>query len=273
MNNPHPASHVFDSAISLRPMDTHRYSGRTAETYNNMVGPFGGITAAALLKAVLQHPERLGDPVSLTVNFAGPVAEGEFEIEATPLRTNRSTQHWLLLQKQDGEVVTSATAFFATRRDTLSEQQLSPPPAPRPDTLKRVDISIRNWFKQYDFRFIRGIPLQPRAADQPADTESLLWVRDYPERALDYCSLTALGDVFAPRIFLLRDHFTPSGTVSMTHYFHATADELSKAGTGFVLGQAKASRLHGNYADQVAHLWSEDGVLLLTSTQSVYFKE
>ena len=59
----------------------------------------------------------------------------------------------------------------------------------------------------------------------------------------------------------------------MTHYFHATSEELAKVGTGFLLGRAQASRLHNNYADQVAHLWSEDGVLLLTSTQSVYFKE
>lgn len=267
------SSHAFDQAIALTPLSDNLYRGATSDAFQNMVGPFGGTTAATLLNAVLQHPQRLGDPVSLTVNFAGPVGDGEFEIEATPLRTNRSTQHWLLLQKQNGEVVTSATAFFATRRDTLSEQQLSAPPAPSAGTLQRVDISIRNWFKQYDFRFVHGIPLMPRPADQPADTESLLWIRNHPERALDYSSLTALGDVFAPRIFLLRESFTPSGTVSMTHYFHATSDELAKAGTGFVLGQAKASRLHSNYADQVAHLWSEDGVLLLTSTQSVYFKE
>ena len=266
-------SHLFDQAIALTPVSPNLYKGATSEAFENMVGPFGGVTAATLLNAVLQHPERLGDPVSLTVNFAGPVGAGGFEIEATPLRTNRSTQHWLLLQKQNGEVVTSATAFFARRRETLSEQPLSMPAAPAPDTLQRMDISIRTWFKQYDFRFVHGIPLMPRPADQPENTESLLWVRDHPARPLDYCSLTALGDVFAPRIFLLRETFTPSGTVSMTHYFHATSDELEKVGMGFLLGQALASRLHGNYADQVAHMWSEDGVLLLTSTQSVYFKE
>lgn len=267
------SSHAFDQAIALTPLSDNLYQGTTSDAFQNMVGPFGGATAATLLNAVMLHPERLGDPVSLTVNFAGPVAEGEFEIEATPLRTNRSTQHWLLLQKQNGEVVTSATAFFATRRDTLSEQQESAPPAPPAASLQRTDISIRNWFKHYDFRFVHGIPLMPRKTEENPATESLLWVRDYPERPLDYCSLTALGDVFAPRIFLLRNHFTPSGTVSMTHYFHATSDELAKVGTGFVLGRAQASRLHSSYADQVAHLWSEDGVLLLTSTQSVYFKE
>src|SRR5690554_835681 len=148
------SNHAFDQAIALTAVSDNLYQGKTSVAYQNMVGPFGGTTAATLLNAVLQHSQRLGDPVSLTVNFAGPVAEGEFEIEATPLRTNRSTQHWLLLQKQNGEVVTSGTAFFANRRPTLSEQPLSAPSAPAPDTLKRIEVSIRNWFKQYDFRFV-----------------------------------------------------------------------------------------------------------------------
>jgi hypothetical protein len=35
------------------------------------------------------------------------------------------------------------------------------------------------------------------------------------------CSLTALADVFYPRIFLRRTRRVPVGTVSMTVYFHA----------------------------------------------------
>ena len=61
-----------------------------------MVGPFGGITAAQMLQAVLQHPQRLGDPVSLTVNFAAALADGPFTVQARPARTNRSTQHWVI---------------------------------------------------------------------------------------------------------------------------------------------------------------------------------
>ena len=32
-----------------------------------MVGPYGGITAAITLQAVMQHPNRLGEPTALTV--------------------------------------------------------------------------------------------------------------------------------------------------------------------------------------------------------------
>ena len=96
------SSHTFDQAIRLVPTEPNQFRGHTSEPYANMVGPFGGITAATLLNAVMQHPERIGEPVSLTVNFAGPIETGEFTIEAVPVRTNRSTQHWTLQLRQNG---------------------------------------------------------------------------------------------------------------------------------------------------------------------------
>ena len=101
-----PASqtvHSFDHAIALEPAGGNLFHGRTTPAYWNMIGPFGGITAATLLQAVLQHPERLGDPSALTVNFAGPIVEGPFVIEARPVRTNRNTQHWTIELRQGDE--------------------------------------------------------------------------------------------------------------------------------------------------------------------------
>ena len=43
--NPHP----FDQAIALAASADGRYSGATSPAYANMVGPFGGITAATAL--------------------------------------------------------------------------------------------------------------------------------------------------------------------------------------------------------------------------------
>jgi hypothetical protein len=71
-----PMTHDFDAAIQLEALGGHRYGGATSPAYANMVGPFGGITSAVLLNATLLHPERQGEPIALTVNFAGPVADG-----------------------------------------------------------------------------------------------------------------------------------------------------------------------------------------------------
>ena len=47
------------------------------------------------------------------------------------------------------------------------------------------------------------------------------WLRDDPPRPLDFASLTAMADVFFPRVWLRRATRVPVGTVSMTVYFHA----------------------------------------------------
>ena len=163
--------HAFDRAISLTPSAPNRFTGHTTDAYSNMVGPFGGITAAALLNAVLQHPERIGEPVALTVNFAGPIAAGEFVIEALPVRTNRSTQHWTLQLLQNDMVATTATVFCAMRRETWSEQELPAPEAPAPETLPPLpDIGLHGWTANYDFRFVSGMfnPSRPLARLLPA---------------------------------------------------------------------------------------------------------
>ena len=75
-------------------------------------------------------PRRLGEPLSLTVNYAGAVVDGACEIHAEPVRSNRSTQHGLLTQRQGGLVATTATAVFAWRRSTWASNQLACPLAP-----------------------------------------------------------------------------------------------------------------------------------------------
>jgi hypothetical protein len=98
-------------------------------------------------------------------------------------------------------------------------------------------------------------------------------VRDRPARALDFASLTAMCDVFFPRIWRRRAKFTPIGTVSMTVYFHADGEQLVRSGAGYLLGQAQAQGLRAGYFDQAAQMWDESGTLLATTHQVVYYKE
>lgn len=264
--------HNFNDAIHLRALLKNEYQGVLTESYNNMVGPFGGITAATLLNAVMLHPERIGDPVSLTVNFAGPLALGEFTIEAIPMRTNNSTQHWMIVQRQNGEVATTATAFFAIRKETWGEQELTMPEAVSPDTLIPVKPRLpSHWVQNYDLRFVEGA-FNPKEKKEQEISLSIMWVREQPERQLDFPGLASIGDSFFPRMFIRHQEFMPAGTVSLTLHFHATADELEKVGSAHLLASAQASRANRNYADQTANFWDKDGNLLLSSHQMVYFK-
>ncbi|HMM54812.1 MAG TPA: thioesterase family protein [Candidatus Desulfobacillus sp.] len=269
-------THPFDLATALAAEGEGAFAGHTHPGYANQVGPFGGVIAAALLRAVLAHPARAGDPLALTVNYAAPVKDGAFRIEAAPARSNRSTQHWRMALAQEGETAITATAVLAQRRETWSATESGPPPAPPWDALQRAEpVAVAEWTRRYDFRFVRGgmPPLPKQEKGEGADSVSILWMRDEPPRPLDFLSLAAFCDVFYPRIFIRRPRFVPIGTVSLTVYFHAGAGELAALGDAPLLGSARASHFGKGYHDQVAEVWSRDGSLLATSHQIVYFKE
>lgn len=279
--------HLFDQALALERLGDGVESatgaivwqGRAHPGYQNMVGPFGGITAAQAMQTVMLHPARVGEPVTLTVNFASAVdPERPFQLQAVPVRTNRSTQHWTLSMTQtaaDGTeaVVLTGTAVTALRRNTWSAVDEVMPAVPAPQTLPRVPAAIRmEWIRRYDFRLCAGsLPLHWDGAE--ADSLTQLWLRDDPPRPLDFASLTACADAFFPRVWRRRALMTPIGTVAMTVYFHAGAAELDATGTGYLLGQARAQSFFNGFFDQSAQLWNEAGHLLATTHQIVYFKE
>ena len=271
--------HPFDAAISLAPHTPDHFSGATSPAYWNMIGPFGGITAAIALNAVLQHPQLLGTPLSLTVNYAGPVTDGPFTVRARPLRTNRSTQHWLveLLQTDaDGieQLSTSATAVTAARRTTWGTSEASMPAVPPPADVARAvrPGNLVAWLARYEVRPTAG-DLPSQWDDQEAGSSlTRWWLRDDPPRPLDFASLTALADVFFPRVWLKRATRVPAGTVSMTVYFHADAAQLADSGSKHLLAEARGLGFRNGFFDQTGLLWNAQGHLLCSTHQVVYYK-
>ena len=277
-------AHVFDQTIQLRSLAPDVFAGHTGRAYWNMIGPFGGISAATALNAVLQHPLLLGEPVSLTVNYASALHDGAFTITARAARTNRSTQHWIVELVQPGvdgvpQTMLTATVLTAVRRPTWGGNDKPMPAVPRPQEVAplRGKLPIE-WLNRYEARPIAGaIPKLWDGAENAAPGEraslSSLWMRDNPPRPLDFCSLTALADFFFPRVFLRRASRVAVGTVSMTVYFHASAALLRQCATGYLLGQAAGQVYYDGFFDHTAHLWSEAGRPLATSSQIVYYKE
>lgn len=271
--------HRVDQAVHLTPTGPGEYSGATSEHYWNMIGPYGGTTAAAMLQAVLLHPERLGDPVALTVNFAGPVARGAFTVRARPARTNRSTQHWIVEQLQadaEGQLMTVTTATVVTglRRGAFDLVENTLPEAPAPESIAQVHIpKSPAWFGSYELRPVKGAPPRVWNGSDAGDSLNRMWIRDAPRRPLDYLSLTAIADMFYPRIWRRRATFVPMGTVSMTVYFHTDAVVLADTGDGYLFGQGRGQVFFKGFHDLNAQLWNRAGRLLATTHQMLYFKE
>lgn len=266
-------THPFDEAVALQRQPDGSWLGHTHPAYANMVGPFGGITAAQALSAVLRHPDRLGDPISLTVNFCAAVADGHFVVQARPARTNRSTQHWVIEMQQDGQAVMTATAVTAVRRETWGLDDEPMPVCPPPEDVPLPTVRAPMEFvRRFESRPIVGG--LPEVWDGGGDTSlSQLWVRDQPPRPLDFASLASISDIFFPRVFIRRATHVPAGTVSMTVYFHVSAEQLAQTGSGYLLGQARAQAFRNGFFDQSSQLWNQAGVLLVTTHQIVYYKQ
>jgi len=253
------APHLFDDATRVTAGDS-RWQGRTSDDYWAFVGPFGGATAATILRALIDHPERAGTPLALTVNYCAPIAAGAFDLDLRLVKANRSSQHWCVeLTPGGGEVATLATAVFAERRPSWSHLS-APFPQSKPfEQIRPFPKIAATWANQYDFRFVEGDPGWDGAAapqTEPASAYSKLWIGDRVPRTIDMLSLMSMSDAFFGRVFHIKRALIPFGTVSLTTYFHADAEDLAVEDT----------------SDQNAELWSPNGRLLATTTQIAYFK-
>lgn len=269
MTEPH--KHPLDQATTFEGNANARIAKTTPE-YQNFVGPFGGVTAAQVMASVLEHPERQGSPAALTINYLGPIADGTFSIQPRLVRNNRSNQHWIIEVSQDDAMVCSATMICASRPDSYQHEERNCPEIPARETLPATDTSaFTPWVNQYDMHFASGA-LTGQVVEQ-TPSRSLLWLADKPRRALDFLSLTALCDTFFPRIMTRKQSLIKAGTISLTIYFHCNEHTLAELRSSWVIGEADANKYYGGHFDQSAYIWSEDGTLLATSTQLVYFKE
>lgn len=268
------SQHRFDTAISLHPhADNHlELRGETSDDYWNMVGPFGGVTAATMLHSVLLQPDVLGTPIALTVNYAGPLERGPFDIDVRCERRNRSNQHWTMVQRQGDTITTTASAVTAQRRDTWTDTEADVPTVKAPGAYRSFGpYPGINWTGSYDIRFIEGEIPTVEGKQEPRSRTSA-WIRDEPPRTLDYPALASIADSFYPRPFLRHGRYLPAGTVSLSIHFLADTEDLNAVGTGHVLGTAYPRRFARSYYDQTSEIWSDQGHLLAAAHQIVYYK-
>ena len=116
------AMHALDQATRLSgdPSDHLRIACTSVPT-----GPSSGLSAApraTAMRAVLEHPGRVGDPIALTASFCAPIARGEFAVATKVARTNRSSQQWSAEFTQAGsdDAVLTASIVTALRRESWS---------------------------------------------------------------------------------------------------------------------------------------------------------
>lgn len=266
--------HPLDAATKLE-TSGEKFSGATSDAYWNFTGPFGGTTAATLLKAAMDHPKRQNLPLAMTINYCAPVAKGAFDIHVAEKRTNRSTQHFSVEMVQGADTIATATLVFAARPEGFFHVSGEMPKVEAPEEIDppkaRAPLA---WIDRFDMRFASGFPVMRKDDTAPfGSARTEVWMRDEPRRKMDFVALMNMSDAFFARPFHVLGRLITVGTVSMTTYFHCDEADLAEVGGDYVLGVADASIFAKGYADQTAWLWSRKGRLLATSQQILYFRD
>lgn len=262
---------TFGNSIQLRHGADNLWAGEADPDYSHPAGQFGGWTAAALLKAVLNEPSAQNEPLSLTVMFTDAIGDGPIQISTRPLRAGARLQFWRAEISQRDKVCAHAQITLAARRATRGFTDAVMPEMLPWDNPSLVSFSPPTKFgEQLESRW-QPAPQMFSGPDAPART--VAWTRHRHGHAMDHTLLAVLADYAPPRVMMKRAQFMISSTVSMNVYFHAAPDELAAVGSDFVLTETDCRRCEGGYFDHSLKLWSRTGALLMTSEQVAAFRD
>ncbi len=216
----------------------------------------------------MNQPERIGDPLTVTVNLCAPVANGAFDLDVRLVRATRSTSTgWWSSRRvaarsrpsrprcSRAPPVVDASAARLSRRAAFEEVAVHP------------DAASPTGCGSIKFRFVEGLPRYGTTPlDVPANTFSKMWLSDAVPRRVDFLSLLSFSDTFFARIFHARGTIVPIGTVSMTTAFHATRPTWPRK-TPRTCSRGRRQIFHKSFGDQTGELWAPSGRLLATTTR------
>jgi acyl-CoA thioesterase len=258
----------LDEALALEARGDGIWRAVADPRYQAPNAMYGGWTAAILLNAALASRTDEATPSALTVNYVGRIEVGsEIVIRTRVLGSTRSVSHWSseLTASDDGPTLAFASVVLTTRPETDGHTVPAMPTVPAPEELELLDVAgLSHWS---EVRAIDGWPPFGRP-----DTVSLSWVREASGRTLDHVQLAFLADQAPPRSWYWSEGPRPSATLTMSVYFHATADEVATVGDDYVLNDVVATRGMDATSGQQLRMWSRDGVLLATSEQLAWYR-
>ena len=246
-----------------------RFEAEANEHFKNLIGPYGGWSAAILAKGLIEAAGPEMELVSITTDFLAGAREGPVTLDVVCDRGGKNTQFWnaSLTAKGDKGPSNRAMGILSRRRETLAWTEGNRPDAPAPEDCDRAVLPMA-WSRTVEMR-----PTQSPPFGEGIDrTDNLSWIRLEPDRPLDAVGLVALADTPTPRLFFITGKPEMIATVSMTVYLHASAEDYAAVGTDYMLIEAHAARGGRGFYDQHARIWSRDGRLLATTQQIVWYK-
>ena len=262
---------LFDRETALIPLDADNYTIEASDIYRNPTGmAFGGWVAAITAKAVVMHEARKSLIVSQSTTYLSGIGPGEVEVSVKLLKSGNSTQFWRVELLQNGNLAIAADIITSNRRHTDLDYQLQMPDTKSPEesvSLQDVNPMAPQWIATFDQRIAKGVPFTKNETP-----ESLVWIKESDGRPLDRVSLFSMLDTPMPRTFFVSDTPRMGSTVSMSCYIYATDEDITAAGSDYLLLRIDGATARNSVTDSRVELWSQSGTLLATSNQIGFFR-
>jgi len=206
---------------------------------------------------------------SMMVGFVGPVAAGELELCASVTRHGRSATHVSASLVSDGSLGCAVMASFASPRPSAIEVCGLPRPElvgpeqsiAMPEVAGVIPIFVRS----FDMRWAIGGP--PGSALAESSFAGWVRFREHHSGPLGSAWIAALIDAWpAPVMQMLRKPAIASSLTWSVDFVDHDPEAASDQWWAFAVDTDRAS---GGWVHTRGRLWSPNGVLVATSTQTV----
>lgn len=223
---------------------------------------FGGLTAALIIHAIQKSVAADRLPRSLSVNFIGPVSQGQHEIKVRALREGGSVSHFQGEMVCNGEVAVSLSVSFGKSRESrlkITGPSLPPVSAFADTSPMPKREGAPGFLQHFDLRFVSGAP--PFSGADEADFS--LWLGFKDDTPSNLAALVALGDVPPmPGLNMMK----PPGAGSSLSWYLEFPNHLSED-TQPLFYDYKAQSGANGYFNNYATIWAADGTPVMYSRQ------
>lgn len=275
-----------DLDICTEPSAPGRSTAVISDPWMLAIVPQGGVVAALAVRAMevlLDEPSQTLRTV--TAVFAGKVATGPVEIDATVLRRGRSMSQLTATVRNPGEVagLTAIAAFGAPRRG-FSFTDLEMPAVDGPEGRRSfrdplpdgIDFEFTRppmpfWEEIIESRPVIGRPPWEPHEDSPAESASWCRIDDPPLLAdgrLDPLAAVVLCDTMPGAV---GQKLGPDAGPWFGPSVDLTVHLLEPTEPGWLLAHNRARHAGDGYASVDQALWTQDGRLVAYATQLMFF--
>lgn len=169
---------------------------------------------------------------------------------------------------EDREILTVNAALGEPRSEQPRGVWVEPPKVPPPEQCphrRLPELFTRSVLDRIDVRVAKG-RMFDELRSGPGDPDSALWARVPGHLSPSAATLAIFGDYVSGSVS------QPVGGLAMARSLDNTLRVAQTKPTDWVLCDIRIHALMHGYAQGAAHLWSEDGSLLATASQSMGVK-